>query len=205
MTESSSDSTSLIKSVREEVVMATYSVTMVAGTVLMLGNMSRNLHLGNPLSIPHSILYVVFLATYVLRRRIGARWLAVILLVALYLAGAFGYFIYGFVGNSAPLFLSLCIVAASFYGPRGGMVAAVAAGATIALVASLAITGHLVFSYDMKSFVSSPFSWIAALMLAQVGLMHRNLESLLREQQTATNSRVSILHGPCRLPNLKPS
>jgi diguanylate cyclase (GGDEF)-like protein/PAS domain S-box-containing protein len=188
----SSDVSSLMKSVREEVVMATYSTMVVAGTILMLGNMSRNLHLGNPLSIPHSILYAAFLITYVLRRRIGARWLAPILLAALYLGGAFGYYIYGFVGNSAPLFLSLCIVAASFYGPRGGLVAAVVAGATMAVVATFAITGHLVFSYDMKSFVSSPFSWIAALttfgamaavMLAQVGLMHGKMVSLLREQQ----------------------
>jgi diguanylate cyclase (GGDEF)-like protein/PAS domain S-box-containing protein len=188
----SSDVSSLMKSVREEVVMATYSTMVVAGTILMLGNMSRNLHLGNPLSIPHSILYAAFLVTYVLRRRIGARWLAPILLVALYLGGAFGYYIYGFVGNSAPLFLSLCIVAASFYGPRGGLVAAVVAGATMAVVATFAITGHLVFSYDMKSFVSSPFSWIAALttfgamaalMLTQVGLMHGKMVSLLREQQ----------------------
>jgi hypothetical protein len=97
MTGNSSGASSLMKSVREDVVMSTYSVAMIAVTVLMLGNMSRNLHLGNPLSIPHSVLYLAFLATYVLRHRIGARWLAPILLVALYLAGTFGYFIYGFI------------------------------------------------------------------------------------------------------------
>ena len=71
--EHSGDVSGLMKSVREEVVMATYSAAVVAGTVLMLGNMSRNLHLGNPLSIPHSVLYLAFLATYVLRHRIGTR------------------------------------------------------------------------------------------------------------------------------------
>jgi diguanylate cyclase (GGDEF)-like protein/PAS domain S-box-containing protein len=188
----SSDASSLMKSVREEVVMTTYSIGMVAGTVLMLGNMSRNLHLGNPLSIPHSVLYVAFLAVYILRKRIGAVWLAPTMLVALYLGGTFGYFIYGFIGNSAPLYLALCVIAATFYGPRGGIVAAVAAGTTMIAVAALAINGNLVYSYDLKSFVSSPFSWIAALttfaamaamMLTQVGLMHRRLESQLREQQ----------------------
>jgi diguanylate cyclase (GGDEF)-like protein/PAS domain S-box-containing protein len=188
----SSGASSLMKSVREDVVMSTYSVAMIAGTVLMLGNMSRNLHLGNPLSIPHSVLYLAFLATYVLRHRIGARWLAPILLVALYLAGTFGYFIYGFIGNSAPIYMTLCIVAASFYGPRGGLIAAIAAGAMMVVAAALAMSGHLVFGFDMKAFISSPFSWIAALTtfaamaamaLTQVGLMHRNLESLLHEQQ----------------------
>ena len=188
----SSGASSLMKSVREDVVMSTYSVAMIAGTVLMLGNMSRNLHLGNPLSIPHSVLYLAFLATYVLRHRIGARWLAPILLVALYLAGTFGYFIYGFIGNSAPLYMTLCIVAASFYGPRGGLIAAIASGAMMVVAAALAMSGHLVFGFDMKAFISSPFSWIAALTtfaamaamaLTQVGLMHRNLESLLHEQQ----------------------
>jgi diguanylate cyclase (GGDEF)-like protein/PAS domain S-box-containing protein len=187
-----SDASSLMKSVREEVVMTTYSVGMVAGTVLMLGNMSRNLDLGNPLSIPHSVLYLSFLTVYVLRKRIGAQWLAAILLMALYLGGTFGYLIYGFIGNSAPLYLTLCIIAATFYGPRGGMAAAIAAGATMTVVATLAISGNLVYSYDLKSFVGSPFSWVAALttfaamaamMLTQVGQMHRRLESLLRDQQ----------------------
>ena len=59
--------------------------------------------------------------------------------------------------------------------------------------AALVISGHLVFSYDVKAFIGSPFSWIAALttfaamaglMITQVGLMHRKLESALREQQT---------------------
>ncbi|MCX7168335.1 MAG: response regulator [Rhodocyclales bacterium] len=193
MKETSGEVSSLMRSVREDVVMATYSATMIAGTVLMAGNMSRNLHLGNPLSIPHMVLYAVFLVSYFLRNRIGARWLAPILLFALYLAATFGYFIYGFVGNSAPIYMALCILAAAFYGPRGGVIAALASGAMMLVAAGLAISGHLVFSYDVNAFIGSPFSWIAALTtfaamvvmtLTQAGLMHRNLESLLREQQT---------------------
>jgi hypothetical protein len=37
-----------MRSVRE-VVMTTYTTAMVASTVLMLGNITRNLHMGNPL------------------------------------------------------------------------------------------------------------------------------------------------------------
>ena len=192
----SSDVSSLMKSVREEVVMATCSVAMIAGTVLMLGNMSRNLHLGNPLSIPHSVLYAAFLVIYVLRHRIGARWLAPILLLVLLLAGTFGYLIYGFIGNSAPVFMALCIVAASFYGLRGGVIAAVVSAAVMLPTAILAISGRIAFTYDLSAFIGSPFSWVAALttfaamvamVLTQVGLMHRNLESLVREQQTRMN------------------
>ncbi len=196
MTGDSSDVASLMKSVREEVVMSTYSVAMVAGTLLTLGNMSRNLHLGNPLSIPHGVLYATFLTIYVLRHRIGAKWLAPMLLVTLFLAGTFGYLIYGFIGNSAPVFMALCIVAASFYGLRGGVIAAIAAAAVMLPTAVLAISGRTAFSYDVSAFISSPFSWIAALttfaamvamVLTQVGLMHRKLESLLREQHARMN------------------
>lgn len=192
MAADSSDVSSIIQSVREEVVMTTYTTTMIVGTVLLMGNMTRNLHLGNPLSIPHSVLYASFLVTYLLRRRIGARLLAPILLLTLYLAGTFGYFIYGFIGNSAPVYMALCIVASSFYGPRGGLIAAAVSGAMMVAAAALVLSGHLVFSYDVSAFISSPASWIAALttfaamaamVLTQVGLMHRNLESLLREQQ----------------------
>ena len=189
----SSDVSGLMRSVREEVVMSTYTVAVVAGTLLLLGNMARNLHLANPLSIPHIVIYAIVLVIYVLRHRIGARWLATILLVALYLAGTFGYFIYGFVGNSAPVYLALCVVAASFYGLRGGLIAAAGSLAVMVATAALVNSGHLVFSYDVKAFISSPLSWIAALtsfaataglMITQVGLMHRKLESALREQQT---------------------
>jgi signal transduction histidine kinase/CheY-like chemotaxis protein len=205
MAADSRDISSIVQSVREEVVMTTYTTAMVAGTVLMLGNMTRNLYLGNPLSIPHSILYMSFLVIYVLRRRIGARLLAPILLFTLYLAGTFGYFIYGFIGNSAPVYMALCIVASAFYGPRGGLIAAVASGAMMVTAAALALSGHLVFSYDVNAFIGSPASWIAALstfaamsamVLTQVGLMHRNLETLLHKQQismrdlTQTNVRL---------------
>ena len=188
----SSNVAGLMRSVREEVVMSTYPVAVVAGTVLLLGNMARNLHLANPLSIPHIVIYAIFLVVYVLRHRIGARWLATILLVALYLAATFGYFIYGFVGNSAPVYLALCVVAASFYGLRGGLLAAAGSLAVMVATAALVNSGHLVFSYDVKSFINSPFSWIVALtsfaamaglMITQVDLMHRKLESALREQQ----------------------
>jgi hypothetical protein len=110
MAADASDVSGLLQSVREEVVMATYTVMLIAGTVLMAGNMSRNLHLGNPLSIPHIVLYTIFLCTYFLRHRIGSRWLAPILLGALFMAGTFGYLIYGFIGNSAPVYMALCII-----------------------------------------------------------------------------------------------
>ena len=61
-----------IRAIREEVIMKTLSVMLIAGSVLLLGNMVRNLHLGNPLSIVHPFLYLVALALYLTRRRIGA-------------------------------------------------------------------------------------------------------------------------------------
>ncbi|MCF8197389.1 MAG: PAS-domain containing protein [Sulfuritalea sp.] len=201
----SSDVSKAVQLVRQEVVMATYTTAMIAATILMVGNMSRNLSLGNPLSIPHSALYTAFLAIFLLRHRIGAQWLAQILLGALFLAGSFGYFIYGFIGNSVPVYLALCIVAASFYGPRGGLIAAFASGLVMLTVSGLVLTGLLTFSYDVQEFVTNPFSWIAALttfaamvalVLTQIGLMYHKLESLLSEQHvrmkemSKTNARL---------------
>ena len=181
----------LMASVREEVVLATYSASLLAGTILVAANVARNLHLGNPLNPSTLGLYTIFLASYFLRHRIGARWLAWILMGALYLGGTVGYFIYGFVGNSAPVFMGLCIVAAAFYGRRGGVIAILASALTMSIVAALAISGPLAISFNMPAFVSSPFSWIAAIMtfvaigilaLTQAGLMNRKLQDLLGEQ-----------------------
>ena len=182
---------SVVENIRLEVVMSTYTAGMIAGTVLMLANMGRNLHLGNPLSIPHIVLYLAFFGIYLRRHRIGARWLAGLLLGAIYLGGAFGYVIYGFAGNSAPLFMALTFVAATFYGIRGGIIAALASFATMAIIATLALSGKISFNFANTQFLSSPFSWVAAVMtfaamaglvLTQAGKMHQRLVELLSDQ-----------------------
>jgi signal transduction histidine kinase/ActR/RegA family two-component response regulator len=192
MKDDTGDVSALMASVRAEVVMATYSASVLAGTILVLGNVARNLHLGNPLNPSTFGLFAIILTSYFLRHRIGAKWLAWILLAALYLGATIGYFIYGFVGNSAPLYMGLCIVAAAFYGRRGGIIAILASALTMSIVAALAISGPLAISFDMAAFVGSPFSWIAAiatfvatgiLVLTQAGLMNRKLQDLLGEQQ----------------------
>lgn len=182
----------VVQEIRQEVVMSTYSVAMIAGTVLLLGNMGRNLHLGNPLSVPHIVLFFAFLAVYLARERIGARWLAAILYGALYLAGTFGYLVYGFAGNSAPVYMALTFVAATFHGIRGGLVAAGASFLTMSLIALAALSGLLQFNFYNVDFLKSPLSWLAAilsfaamagLVLTLAGRQHQRLVALLSEQR----------------------
>ncbi|MDQ5916258.1 MAG: hypothetical protein QG584_2152 [Pseudomonadota bacterium] len=181
----------VVQSIRREVVMSTYTVAMIAGVVLLLGNMGRNLHLGNPLSIPHIVLFFCFLAVYLARKRIGARWLAVIMYAALYLAATIGYLIYGFAGNSAPVYMALTFVAATFHGVRGGVMAAGASLGTMGIIAFLALSGHIEFNFYNVDFLKSPLSWVAAIMsfaamaglvLTQAGRQHQRLVALLSEQ-----------------------
>ncbi|MBK8119803.1 MAG: hypothetical protein IPK39_11965 [Sulfuritalea sp.] len=98
----------------------------------------------------------IFLVIYLLRRRIGARWLATILLVALYLAGAFGYLFTVSQATRRPFTWHCALSPLPFYGPRGGLIAAIGSGAVIVATATLVIAGHLVFSYDVTAFISSP-------------------------------------------------
>ena len=101
MTSISEELAEQIRAIREEVVMKTLSVTLLAGGVLLIGNMARNLHLGNSLSIVHPVLYLTLFAVFMLRRRIGAERIAWFTVVLLYLAATGGLFIYGLAGNSA--------------------------------------------------------------------------------------------------------
>jgi len=87
-----------IRAIREEVVMKTLSVTLLAGGVLLVGNMARNLHLGNSLSIIHPLLYLSLFSVFLLRRRIGAARIAWFTVILLYLAATVGLFIYGLAG-----------------------------------------------------------------------------------------------------------
>ena len=120
-----------IRAIREEVVMKTLSVTLIAGSVLLLGNMARNLHLGNPLSIVYPFLYLVALTFYLTRRRIGAQRIAWLTVILLYLAATAGMLVYGLAGNSAAVYMAFCFVSTTFFGVRGGAAAAAAASVRV--------------------------------------------------------------------------
>jgi hypothetical protein len=97
---------------------------LIAGSVLLLGNMARNLNLGNPLSIVHPFLYLVALTLYLMRRRIGAQRIAWLMVILLYLAATAGMLVYGLAGNSAAVYMAFCFVSTTFFGVRGGATAA---------------------------------------------------------------------------------
>lgn len=186
----------VVENIRQKVVMSTYTTAIVAATVLLLANVVRNLHLGNPLNIPYIGLYLVLLGVYLYRHRIGAPWLAGLLFGVLYMAGVIGYIVYGFAGNSAPIFLALTFFSASFYGVRGGVIAALVCFGTMAAIATLTLSGKIDLKYANVQFLSSPFSWLAAvltfaamagLVLTQAGRMHQRLIDLLSDQERRMN------------------
>jgi len=198
-----------IRAIREEVVMKTLSVMLVAGGVLLVGNMARNLHLGNSLSIIHPALYLSLISVFLLRRRIGAARIAWFTVILLYLAATAGLFIYGLAGNSAAVYMAFCFVSTTFFGVRGGVVAAVLSVGSFALVGILHVGGLIALSFDLPTYMHNPYSWLAAvltigsmswLVLSQVGRLNERHMKLLCEQHhqarhdalTGLNNRVAL-------------
>jgi len=198
-----------IRTIREEVVMKTLSVTLIAGSVLLLGNMARNLHLGNPLSIVYPFLYLVALIFYLTRRRIGAQRIAWLTVILLYLAATAGMMVYGLAGNSAAVYMAFCFVSTTFFGVRGGAAAAALSVGTMALIGGMLVGGRISMNVDLPAFMLNPFSWVAAvltvgsmswLVLSQVGRLNDRYMKLLGEQHhqarhdslTGLNNRMAL-------------
>ncbi|QKV56701.1 MAG: hypothetical protein HT580_05220 [Dechloromonas sp.] len=120
MTSISEELAEQIRAIREDVVMKTLAVTLVAYAVLLLGNMVRNVYLGNSLSIVHPVLYLTLYAVFLLRAAIGAERIAWLIVILLYLAATVGLFVYGLAGNSAAVYMAFCFVSTTFFGVRGG-------------------------------------------------------------------------------------
>ena len=191
MTSISEELAEQIRAIREDVVMKTLAVTLVAGAVLLLGNMVRNVYLGNSLSIVHPVLYLTLYAVFLLRRRIGAERIAWLIVILLYLAATVGLFVYGLAGNSAAVYMAFCFVSTSFFGVRGGALAAALSVGSCALVGILHIAGLINLSLDLPTFLQNPYSWVAAvltigsmswLVLSQVGSLNNRHLKLLAEQ-----------------------
>ncbi len=191
MTSISEELAEQIRAIREDVVMKTLAVTLVAGAVLLLGNMVRNVYLGNSLSIVHPVLYLTLYAVFLLRRRIGAERIAWLIVILLYLAATVGLFVYGLAGNSAAVYMAFCFVSTTFFGVRGGGAAAALSVGSYALVGILHIAGLINLSLDLPTFLQNPYSWIAAvltigsmswLVLSQVGSLNNRHLKLLAEQ-----------------------
>ncbi|HEX5674713.1 MAG TPA: diguanylate cyclase, partial [Azonexus sp.] len=198
-----------IRTIREEVVMKTLSVTLIAGSVLLLGNMARNLHLGNPLSIVYPFLYLVALTFYLTRRRIGAQRIAWLTVILLYLAATAGMLVYGLAGNSAAVYMAFCFVSTTFFGVRGGAAAAALSVGSMALIGGMLVGGRISMNVDLPAFMLNPFSWVAAvltvgsmswLVLSQVGRLNDRYMKLLGEQHhqarhdslTGLNNRMAL-------------
>mgnify|MGYP001111686348 CR=1 FL=1 len=198
-----------IRTIREEVVMKTLSVTLIAGSVLLLGNMARNLHLGNPLSIVYPFLYLVALTFYLTRRRIGAQRIAWLTVILLYLAATAGMMVYGLAGNSAAVYMAFCFVSTTFFGVRGGAAAAALSVGSMALIGGMLVGGRISMNVDLPAFMLNPFSWVAAvltvgsmswLVLSQVGRLNDRYMKLLGEQHhqarhdslTGLNNRMAL-------------
>jgi diguanylate cyclase (GGDEF)-like protein len=198
-----------IRAIREEVIMKTLSVMLIAGSVLLLGNMVRNLHLGNPLSIVHPLLYLVALALYLTRRRIGARRIAWLMVILLYLAATAGMLVYGLVGNSAAVYMAFCFVSTTLFGVRGGAVAVALTVGSMALIGGMLVGGRVSMNVNLHAFMLNPFSWVAAvltvgsmswLVLSQVGRLNERYMKLLGEQHhqarhdslTGLNNRMAL-------------
>ncbi|MDV7391563.1 hypothetical protein RZS08_09430, partial [Arthrospira platensis SPKY1] len=119
-----------VREIRDDLVLSTLAFMLIAGTVLFVGNMLRNLQLGTSLSVVHSLTYAALLCVYLLRKRLGADTIAWLIVTLLFVVGAAGVLTYGIAGNSGIVFIAFVFITASFFGFGAGVGALALACAT---------------------------------------------------------------------------
>jgi len=194
-----------IREVRAEVVMRTYAVALLVASLLFIGNMVRNVVLGNSLSIVHTVLYLFFVTVFLFRSRIGPVRMAVIIALTLYIVGVGGLFLYGIAANTAPVMMGFCFMAALFFGVRGGVYAALLTTATYVLAATLFVSGAIELQPAADVLLHGGVGWFSAvvtiaamsgLVAAMTGQLKDRTIDLVRQQYLV--ARTDALTG---LPN----
>ena len=178
--------TQTLSQAREKLITDTFAVSVMAGGVLVLGNMLRNIFLGNALSYTYPALYTFLLLCYLARRRIGAERIAWLLVSVFFLAGALGLLVYGLASNSVAVLMTCMVTATLFFGLRGGLWIF---GLSLLCMATAGIgyaAGGWTVRLDMTQFMTAPITWIAALLsFASMAGLLLNLVWRMNGQQHA--------------------
>lgn len=190
---------------REKLITDTFAVTVLAGGVLVFGNMLRNVFLGGAMSFTYPVLYGFVLLCYVFRRRIGAEFIAWMLVAAFFCAGALGLLFYGLASNSIAVILTCMVTATLFFGLRGGLWII----ALTLLCMTAAAVGYVTKGWplriDMLQFMTSPVAWIAALLsfASMSGLLLYLVWRMIEQQQAmlADQNRIALHDALTGLPN----
>lgn len=180
-----------VRDIRDDLVMSTLVFMLVAGTILFVGNMVRNLQLGTPLSVVHSLTYASFLGMYLLRKRLGANGIAWIIVTVLFLLGAAGVLTYGIAGNSGVVFMAFVFVTASFFGFGAGIGALVLACVTLLVGGASVWTGLVRIDGNIEKLLDSSLSWFAALatLVSMAGVLLAQVRHLTSRQMTLLHSQ----------------
>ena len=179
-----------VREIRDDLVLSTLAFMLIAGTVLFVGNMLRNLQLGTSLSVVHSLTYAALLCVYLLRKRLGADTIAWLIVTLLFVVGAAGVLTYGIAGNSGIVFIAFVFITASFFGFGAGVGALALACATL-IVGGLSVwSGIIRIEEHVERLVGSSLGWFAALvsLLSMAGI-------ILVQVRHITVRQLSLLHS----------
>lgn len=152
-----------LPALRAHMVDALYPVLMIAGGLLVGGNVLRALSTGwKPLYAVYLLFYACVVLIWLLRARVPL-WLREGYAVGVMLVGgAAGFTQFGPVGNTNPVFLGVIFIAAALYGLRIGIFVTLGCVFVLASISVAVHVGDRLPPIDVSAFLANPTSWVAA-------------------------------------------
>ena len=169
--------------VRMRLLASTYRIVIALAGLLMAANVARAFDSG------WKPLYSLYLGAYGLALVVHARLDRLprpvsvgFLLVTLTVAALAGFWIWGIAGNTVPVLLAACVVAATLAGMRVALAVMLASAAAMSAIAWHAHATARSFAFDPAQYVATPTAWAAAILtFAAMGGLIATLLALMRD------------------------
>jgi signal transduction histidine kinase/ActR/RegA family two-component response regulator len=175
--------------IREQQLTRGIHALAILGFFTLMGSLSRIFYVGwHNIMYLHIALYLVVLATALLRGYLSFLFRASIILSAVFVLGIAALASWGLAGFGMAALLAFCILSTMLFGTRAGIISSVISLVAIGIIGSLVVSGILTFKFNPDIYLTSFGSWMASmfgilisagLIVVALGTMNRQLSELV--------------------------
>jgi signal transduction histidine kinase/CheY-like chemotaxis protein len=177
-----------IQEMRNQQLTRAMRVVAIVGFFAVLSSLSRIFVIGwHNVMYLHIALYLVILGSVIWRRHLSYSIRAWIILVFMFLLGAFGLISWGLASCCLLALFCFCIFATIHLGSRAGIIASIISVAIVGIVGACILSGILTPRVNVQVYLNSAPAWLTAIVslimcastvVVALGTLNRQLEGL---------------------------
>jgi signal transduction histidine kinase/ActR/RegA family two-component response regulator len=137
----------------------------ILGFFAVLASLSRIFAIGwHRIMYMHIAVYLIILAIVIFRRRLSFRFKASAIVILPFILGIAGLITFGLMALGLVSLYSFCILATLLFGSRAGFIASSISIVTLGIVGGCVHAGIIVFRFNLEALLTSPTSWLTAML-----------------------------------------